>query len=60
MLPVSLPCWWQGEGTDVADGLEPVCVGTGIYYQSHFRWFRWFASGDVALLLVLLVLREIS
>ena len=42
---------------DIAEGLEPVFVN-GIqtpFWQSHVRWFRWFASGDAALLLVLLL-----
>ena len=47
---------------DIAEGLEPVFVN-GIqtpFWQSHVRWFRWFASGDAALLLVLLLLKEIA
>ena len=47
---------------ELAEGLEPVYGLTpdgSPYWRSHVKWFRWFASGDVALLLVLLMLREL-
>ena len=50
------------EGGGVVDGLEPVYVSghDAPFWQSHVRWFRWFASGDAALLVILLLLREMS
>ena len=48
---------------DVVEGLEPVlgrAADGSAYYQCHFEWFRWFASGDLMLLAVLLALRELS
>jgi hypothetical protein len=49
------------DGDDIAEGLEPVYLAGGeVLWQAHVRWFRWFASGDVTLLFVLLLLREIS
>ena len=47
---------------DVVEGLEPIyglAVDGSPYWQSHYTWFRWFASGDLALLGVLLFLREL-
>ena len=47
----------------LVDGLEPVFVRGrehAVYWQQPFGWFRWFASGDAALLMVLLLIKEIS
>ena len=59
-----LPDCPAGAGdTDVADGLEPILglsAAGDVYWTTHFGWFRWFASGDVALLGLLLFLRELA
>ena len=40
---------------DIAEGLEPVRLTPGaVHWCSHYAWFRWFASGDVMLLGLLL------
>ena len=47
---------------ELANGLEPVYGLTPDgcpYWRSHVKWFRWFASGDLALLTILLILREL-
>ena len=52
----------EADGGEVVDGLEPVYVnGRNVpYWQSHVRWFRWFATGDAALLLMLLAVGAVA
>jgi hypothetical protein len=48
--------------SDLVEGLEPVWLladGTP-HWRSHIDWFRWFATGDLAVLGVLMWLRELQ
>ena len=48
------------EDGDVVEGLEPVWFCGTLCWQSHVRWFRWFASGDAAVLMMLLVVKALA
>ena len=54
-----LPTVASQEDCDIVEGLEPIFVAghASPFYQMHVRWFRWFASGDAALLIVLLLVK---
>ena len=47
---------------DIVEGLEPVfdLAPAAVYWRAHVGWFRWFASGDVSLLMLLLLLKELK
>ena len=48
------------DAEDVAEGLEPVFLAPGaVHWTSHYVWFRWFASGDLVVLLLLLAINEL-
>lgn len=61
-LPSILPPIDSTIDDDIVEGLEPIFGLTpdgSPMWQSHFAWFRWFASGDVAVLTFLLLIREL-
>ena len=63
LVPGLLPPMEGCEDEDLVEGLEPIygltADGVSPMWQSHFGWFRWFASGDVAVLAFLLLIREL-
>ena len=54
-------CAELGDDGDVVEGLEPIFLAPGaVHWRSHYEWFRWFASGDVVLLMLLLAVGQLS
>lgn len=52
----------QQEYVSMVEGLEPCWPngdGSPPHWRSHVEWFRWFATGDLLVLGVLLALREL-